>query len=290
MRERDQSPATTIGALSEQARSIEPDRYLAALLAPVEAQPGLLAVTAFLAEITRIPATVSDPMIGEIRLQWWRDTIAAVAKGEVCGHPVADAFGTAIRQHGLDLAMLHRLIDARGFDLTGELYVDEVALASGLTDSEGIAFSLASQILANQALPADLAADAGHAYGLARSLGRLPERLHNGGFPLPHSLLATHGVTPSMLAERPFAARTVSGVDDAVTSLEQRARAALANIRARLPDLSPAQIAALSPLVMVEPYLRAQRRQGFRRLEHMAEVLPIVRFWRLGQARWNGRL
>ena len=286
----DQSPATAIGTLSDQARSVEPDRYLAALLAPADAQPGLLALAAFQAEIARVPATVSDPMIGEIRLQWWRDTIAKVAKAEVSGHPVADAFGMAIRKHRLDLTMLHRLIDARGFDLTGDFYADDATLAIAYADREGIAFSLASQVLAGVPLPTDLAADAGLAYGLARSLGRLPERLHNGGFPVPETLLAEHGVTPGMLAERPFAAATVAGVDDAIASLEHQAQAALAKVRMRLPELRPAQLWALSPLVMVEPYFRAQRRRGFRRLEQMAEVLPIVRVWRLGKARLRGRL
>lgn len=279
-----------IEALREQARLGEPDRYLAALLAPRSAQPGMLALAAALAEIGRIPATVSDPMIGEIRLQWWRDTIAGLAQGAASGHPVADAFGTAIRAHRLDLGMLHRLIDAHGLDLTGELYADEAALASGLADSEGIAFSLASQILAGQHLPANVAADAGLAYGLARTLGRLPERLHNGGFPVPLSLLGQHGVAPAMLAERPFAAATVAGVGDAVSSLQRRSVAALGKVRARLPELSLTQIQALAPLVMVEPYLRAQRRSGYRPLEHVAEVVPIIRVWRLARARLSGRV
>ena len=103
------------------------------------AQPGLLALAAFLAEIGRIPATVSEPMLGEIRLQWWRDTIAAVARGGISGHPVADAFGAAIRRHDLDLSLLHRVIDARGFDFTGDLYPDEAALGLGMAGSEGVA-------------------------------------------------------------------------------------------------------------------------------------------------------
>lgn len=286
----DQIQATALEALRVQAHRGEPDRYLAALLAPAAARPGLLALSAFLAEIGRIPATVSEPMIGEIRLQWWRDTIAAVAKGESSGHPVADAFGATIRAHGLDLAALHRVIDAREFDLTGDLHPDEAALALALAWREGQAFSLASRILAAVPLPPEIAADAGLAYGLARSLGRLPELLHNGGFPVPETLLAKHGVTRGMLSERPFAAATVTGVDDAVTSLEQQALAALTKVRARLSQLSPLQIAALHPLVMVEPYLRAQRRKGFRRLEQIAEILPIVRVWRLAKARVSGRL
>ena len=65
-------------AVAASARSGEPDRYLAALLAPPDARPHLLALAAFSSELARVPSLVTrEPAMGEIRLQWWRDALAA---------------------------------------------------------------------------------------------------------------------------------------------------------------------------------------------------------------------
>ena len=49
------------------------DRYLADLFAPADARPHLFALHAFNVEIARVRGKVSEPMPGEIRLQWWRE-------------------------------------------------------------------------------------------------------------------------------------------------------------------------------------------------------------------------
>ena len=68
-------------------RELDRDRYIADLFAPAAARKHLFALHAFSAEVARIRDTVSDPVLGEIRLQWWRD--ALIAGGG--GHPVASA-------------------------------------------------------------------------------------------------------------------------------------------------------------------------------------------------------
>ena len=62
-------PEADLAAVREAARSLEPDRYLSALLAPLAAREDLITLAAFLGEAARVPAIVSEPMIGEIRLQ-----------------------------------------------------------------------------------------------------------------------------------------------------------------------------------------------------------------------------
>ena len=92
-------------AIAASARAGEPDRYLAALLAPPSARPHLLALAAFLGELARVPARVTrEPAMGQIRLQWWRDAIAAPA-GARTGNPVADALRATIRTCHLPAAV-----------------------------------------------------------------------------------------------------------------------------------------------------------------------------------------
>ena len=67
------------------ARAGEPDRYLAALLAPAPQREALLAMAAFATELARIPRrAVREPFMGEVRLQWWRDALSGERPGNRC--------------------------------------------------------------------------------------------------------------------------------------------------------------------------------------------------------------
>ena len=62
---------------SVQAPDAEPYRALAALYAPEDKRAGLMALAAFNAEVAGVRDRISQALPGEIRLQWWRDTIAS---------------------------------------------------------------------------------------------------------------------------------------------------------------------------------------------------------------------
>ena len=60
-------------------------------------------------------------MLGQIRLQWWRENIAAAFEGgAVRHHPVVEALTAAIREFALTREHFDRLIDAREADLEDE--------------------------------------------------------------------------------------------------------------------------------------------------------------------------
>ena len=86
------------------ARETDPDRSIAASFAPREARADLFALYAFNAELARVAELVSEPGLGAIRLQWWREAIERAANGEASGHPVADAIGNLIRRRDLSRA------------------------------------------------------------------------------------------------------------------------------------------------------------------------------------------
>ena len=71
------------------ARDGDPDRSLAALFVPREIRPDLFALIAFNVELARSAEQASEPELGAIRLQWWRDAVVRVAEGEATGNPVA---------------------------------------------------------------------------------------------------------------------------------------------------------------------------------------------------------
>ena len=105
-------------AVRQIAREGDPDRYAAALFAPRTARGPLFALCAFNVELARIAEQSSEPQLGEIRLQWWRDALSRASVGETAGHPVADAVASESRRYALSGESLAGLIDARHFDVS----------------------------------------------------------------------------------------------------------------------------------------------------------------------------
>lgn len=254
-------------AVRESARSGEPDRYLAALLAPRIVRGDMAALAAFSAELGRIVQIVSEPMVGEIRLQWWRDALETMAQGDSAAHPVADAVGGAMRRHRLPVTLLQNLIDARSIELGIEPAAGE-DVGAYLDAAEGTLIRLGLRVLGLQDRP-DLDATvsaAARAYGIARRPGAL--------------LLALH---------TPEAGAQAGEAPGALARLREEARTALATVRARLRTREPASLPAFLPLVMVEPYLRAQERMTDA-LHDVVDVAPLTRVSRIWWANMRGRI
>ena len=59
----------------------DPQRFRAAMAAPPEARRVLFPLYAFNVEVARAPWVTQEPMIAEMRLQWWRDALEEIAMG-----------------------------------------------------------------------------------------------------------------------------------------------------------------------------------------------------------------
>jgi 15-cis-phytoene synthase len=273
--------------LGRVARDGEPDRYLSALLASAKARPLLLALAAYSAELRHIPEAVKrEPMMGEVRLQWWRDTLHTLAKGERIGHPVADVLGEGISDGCLPLDLLLDVTNARAFDLTSGPFAGEQALRIYLEHTECKLFLLATRVLGGTDASLDLACRAaGEAYGLARVLLDLPHALARGCLRLP--------VTEDASSELALALRSGRS-DDAVrqllAGLACQARRMLATARQTVHRMPRPMRVAFLPLALVEPYLAACEQQDRDPLHQVCEVTPIVRLCRIAIGHWLGRI
>jgi phytoene/squalene synthetase len=168
-------------------------RYLAMLFAPDDKREGLMALHAFNAEVCRIPLLVSDPQVGLIRLQWWRDTLEAIGRGEAQAHPVAIAVAEAISLHHLPLQPLLELVDAHEHDLYADPMPDMLSLEEYLGKTSSVLIQLSAMILdpASAAGVSEAAGNAGVAYGLAQIVND----------PRRHANLIPPSETPTSLAE-----------------------------------------------------------------------------------------
>ena len=274
-------------AILTAARAGEPDRYLAALLAPAAVRADLLALAAFAAELARIPyAARREPAMAEVRLRWWRDALELPPRS-ASGHPIADQLRRALARHGLDGARLIGLIDARACDLEPLPFADDAALEAHLVLTEGALFGLAAQLLGPATLPPTTwsAASAGQAYGLARLLVGLPAALARGQVPIPQARLAAAGLAARDLtsAWRPELMRELVG------ELGQQARAHLAAARLEVTKLPRDRSIAVLPLALVESYVRASVR-AVRQGTQRTTVAPLTRIAKIAGARMFGRL
>lgn len=93
----------------------DPDRFLAAMAAPVAARDVLFPIYAFNVEIARAPWMSEEPLIAEMRLQWWADALGEIAGGgPVRRHEVATPLADVLDADGARI--LERCIDARRRD------------------------------------------------------------------------------------------------------------------------------------------------------------------------------
>ena len=261
------------------ARDGEPERYLAATLSPRPVRGALIAVAAFAADLRRIPNVVQEPMMGEVRLQWWRDAIANFDTTEATGHPIADALAVAARTHGLPKLQLTAMTEARAFDLYDDPMPDDATFAGYLTKTEAIPFALAQTILGGSQAP--LLSDLGaRTYGQARVLADLPVALSKGRLPLPVTLLKQHAIDPEAL----LAGHTTSALRNVLQQSCREIATANEALQLALRTASRADRLAMLPVATVSPYVSSildQRRDPAR---VPAEISPFGRVVRLGLA------
>ena len=260
------------------AREADPDRSIAASFAPRGPRPDLFALYAFNAELARVAELVSEPGLGAIRLQWWREAIERAANGEATGHPVADAVGDLLGRGKVSRERIIGLIDARGFDVETRIMPDGAALDAYLHDTAAALFALAAETMGVKNASVEQAATAGGtAYGLTGLMRALPVHAARGLVFLPADQLRRHGITPEQL----LSGRTSDGLGQLLAELRATAREALREAEALIAELDISARTAFVPLSLVDPYLAAMEKSGRDPLHEIADINPLYRLWRM---------
>ena len=105
----------------------DPDRYVSAFFVPEVNRRGFMALCVFDNEVSGIARTISEPMIGQIRLAWWREQIDSIYGGRHTHAPAAQALAEAVDMHHLPREKLDAYVDARGCDFEEAPFADENA-------------------------------------------------------------------------------------------------------------------------------------------------------------------
>ncbi len=128
--------------ISDLLRQSDPDRFGASLLAPAAARPKLWTLYALNLELARAPLQSNEPLIAEMRLQWWVDQLNRAAIGMVGSHDLLPEIAAAWGPECGELAALaeprRRDCERLPFDTADEVvaYVKATAGRLGILASK----------------------------------------------------------------------------------------------------------------------------------------------------------
>jgi 15-cis-phytoene synthase len=236
------------GFCADLVRSNDFPRYASALFLPSVPRRALLALYAFNTEISRVREQVSQPLPGEMRLQWWTDMLAGAEHGGVEGNPVASELLLAIRGFGLPVERLSRLIEEHQFDLYNDPMPSMAALEGYIDDTASALFSLGAAIAGGRSdVTEHLARHAGLAQGMAQVIAALPLDASRRQLFVPLQLLESHGSN----IEEVFAGRQTPALRAALDQLIGEARGHLKTALALLENTPPQVRPVFLPLALV---------------------------------------
>ncbi|UWR12925.1 squalene/phytoene synthase family protein [Sulfitobacter mediterraneus] len=208
----------------------DPLRFRAVMAAPVAARRVLFPLYAFNVEVARAPWVTQEPMIAEMRLQWWRDVCEEIDKGgPVRRHEVAMPLAQVITSE--DANLLDELVAARRWDIYKDPFEDAAHFADYLNKTSGHLTWVAARSLG--AADETVVRDAAFAAGVATWLRAIPELEAKGRIPL------------------------LDGTADGVKTLAADAFARLQKARKSRASVSKAARAALLHVGQAESTLKA---------------------------------
>ena len=161
----------------------DPDRFLAAMAAPPAARAVLFPLYAFNLEVARAPWVASEPMIAEMRLQFWRDVAEEIGQGaEPRAHEVVEPLAAAIRAE--DAALLDGLVAARRWDVYRDAFEDEDHFDRYIQATSGNLAWVAARALGAPPQAETSVRDLAWGAGVAALLRAVPELEARGRVPL----------------------------------------------------------------------------------------------------------
>lgn len=252
----------TADILADMVHKADHDRYLTAVTAPESARDAIMTLYAFNAEVAKVRESVTEVLIGQMKLQWWRDLIAAIYEnGQVPkGNPVVEALAEIIPAQQLSRGHFDALLDARARDMSDESPADVEALESY---AEGTSASLTALVLETLGVRDAASHSAGRHVGIGWALtGMLRAVLFHARanrFLLPQDMLAAENLSPHDLQESRNAAR-IAAVVQRIAAL---ARAHLDKARSLRSTIDRRALPALLPATLADGYLKALARRNF---------------------------
>lgn len=278
------SAAIVDASLSAEVRRHDYDRYLCTLFAPRERRADLIVLLAFNLELARLRERVSEPVLGQIRLTWWHETIEDIFDGRPRQHPIAKSLARLVGDHGLTRQTFVEMIHSRTkeFDEDGFADINELELFAERTS--GSLHRIGLEVLGvKQAEAIEAARHVGLAWALVGFCRSVPYHSHLRRLYLPRDLLASANISPNSMTAMTDGLR-LKPVIDAVDTL---AMEHLTAARLLKPHVPQSALPVLLPAILAANYSRDLRRRDCDPFALPEEANPTLRQLRLIWASWR---
>ncbi|MBK8909568.1 MAG: squalene/phytoene synthase family protein [Rhodospirillales bacterium] len=282
-----------ISYVAEQVRRHDNDRFICSLFAAPAARTGLHAVHAFNIEVARTRELVREPVLGLMRLQWWRDAIAAIAAGRPPDHPVAAPLADAMARFDLDREDFARLLDTRALDFEDEPLADMTALVAYADGTSATLAHLSLQVVGVDSAADPAAAEAARAaardvavaWSLVGLVRAVPFHARARRCYLPAAVCRDAGLDVATLFDR----GPTRGLPAAAEAVATVARQYLQAARGRMDLVPKAALPVLLPATIADLYLQRLQAAGFDPFAPLVQHAGAGRLLRAAFAALRGR-
>ncbi|MDG0982010.1 MAG: squalene/phytoene synthase family protein [Tateyamaria sp.] len=159
------------------------DRFRTVMAAPLAARKLLFPIYAFNVEVSRAPWVTSEPMIAEMRLQWWRDALEEISDAKpVRKHPITTSLATILSPS--QARRLDSLVAARRWDIYRDPFEDQSHMDTYLSKTSGQLMWTASELLGASADFEGEVRAVAYGLGCASFLCAVPALVASGRTPL----------------------------------------------------------------------------------------------------------
>lgn len=262
-------------------------RYLSLLYAPKQRRAALAALYAFNIELAKIAAQVSDPRMGQIRLQWWCDILSS-STTKTAASPLSLALTCTIEQYQLPRDHLIRACEAHVFDLYNEAMVTNQELENYCRHTTSTFIELACLILQSDqsslSQPTCATDHAGLAQALCALIRAMPFLKGKATNFLPQELLAILAIKRETLLEKESQHHQDLAAQ-AIIALACEHYTSFLRTYAQIPKSC---LSAYLPLAIVPAYLNKFAHAEHRIFAQRSVLSPLKRHWLIVKTALSG--
>ncbi|MGH8752026.1 MAG: squalene/phytoene synthase family protein, partial [Burkholderiales bacterium] len=249
--------------------------HYSVLFLPPAQRRALTALFACFQEIREILYECADPTLAKIKLQWWRQELAAT----FCAtphHPVTHALLPAIRQFDLPQHELQKIIDGVENGVTQNRIADFAALQNYCLAPYGSAEQLAARILGFDGVSsAKYAPELGLAFGLTDIILTVRDDARRNRILLPQDELARYGVAAADILNL----RETENFKKLIEFVIARAENCYNRATSDFPRVPKARRARLALAAINLARLQEIRKDGCRILRRRVDLTPLRKLW-----------
>jgi len=258
--------------------------HYSVLFLPAEKRSALTCLFAFYREIKEGSEECSDPALGQIKLNWWRQELASAWSGRA-QHPATQALFPAAARFDLAREHLAALIDAVESSLFKNRHADFPSLQDYCSRTAGLVEQLAARILGlDDPVSLQHAKDLGMAFGFTHVILNLRHDAMRNRILLPQDQLARTGVAEGDILKLRETENLKKLIEFAIDKAENCYNRATSKFSAAERKALRARLALAA---ISRSQLREIREDGCCILRRRVELTPLSKLW-LAWTTWVG--